>query len=217
MSERMLMMGGTFDPVHVGHLLVARAVAERMEIDRVVLVPTGKPPHKAAPSASGVERLEMLHLATAGDHLFDIWDLELQRSGPSYTFDTVEAIRREIGPEPQLYWLVGMDMLADLPRWHRASELLELTDIVTAARAPWQQRMGEILARLGRAFSAQKIQRLHELVVPTPVIEISSSDIRLRVRQGLPISYMVMPMVETYIEDIGLYLRADPEQAQEES
>lgn len=206
MGERIVIFGGTFDPVHVGHLVVARHVAERLAARRVTLMPAAVPPHKAAAgSATGEHRLAMLRLAVEGDALFEVSTLELDRPGPSYTFDTLTQLRGLHGPDAELVWVVGMDMLRDLPGWHRSAEVVELARIVTAARPPapddWPQWGGRLRQRFGDARAAQ----LTSDVLDTPLIDISSTDIRRRVREGRSIRYLTPPGVVEYIERQGLY------------
>ena len=204
MPERIVLFGGTFDPVHHGHLIIARAVAEQCGFDRITLVPTASPPHKPVAGASAADRMEMLRLATEGDGLFEVSRMEIDRHGPSYTIDTLAALRRQ-GEQAELVLLMGADMLEDLPKWHRADEVVEQARIVVAARPPWQDRMDATLARLRGRFSDEIVQRLRDSVVGTPLIDISSTAIRRRVSLGESILYLTPPSVVRYIADRGLY------------
>lgn len=204
MGKRIVCLGGSFDPVHNGHLIVARAVAEARGYERVTIVPAATPPHKAATRATGEQRAEMLRLATAGDDLFDVSEVELRREGPSYTLDTVRQLRRRSGAA-EVHWIVGTDMLADLPKWHRAPEVVAEATVVTAARPGWSDRLEDILTDLADHFGAEAVERIRAGVVRTPLIEISSTDIRRRVRAGLSVRYMVPEPVERYIAEQGLY------------
>jgi len=205
MARQMVLFGGTFDPIHFGHLIVARAVAEQRGFDRVTLVPAARTPHKQGASASAADRLAMLRLAIEGEDLFDVSEAELQRPGASYTFDTLDAFRRADGGEVQLHWLIGSDMLADLPNWHRAAEVIALAQIVVACRPPWQERIAEILAQLSVRFGADAADRLSQGVVQTPLIAISSSEIRSRLAEGRSIRFLVPESVREYISAHGLY------------
>jgi len=207
-ADRIVLFGGTFDPVHHGHLIVARAVAERCGYRRITLVPSARPPHKQVASASAADRLAMLRLATEGEALFEIRDIELRREGASYTFDTLQAFRRQAGKDVELHLVVGADMLADLPNWHRSTEVVDLARFVVAARLPWHRRMDEVLAALRGRFSPSAVDRLSAAVVETPLIDISSTEIRRRVAAGLPIRYLVPDLVRKYIERRGLYRAA---------
>ena len=205
MQRELVLFGGTFDPVHNGHLIVARALAERRGFGRVVFVPTAQPPHKTPAEASATDRLAMLRLAISGEAVFDVSDIELTRTGPSYTLDTLRALRRRHGVDTKLHWVIGADMLEDLPRWHRADEVLAEAKIVIAVRPAWDQRLDEIFSRLAKEFAPAQVEPLRESVVSTPLIDISSTEIRRRVRQGRSIRYLLPEPVADYIAEHGLY------------
>ena len=205
MARQMVLFGGTFDPVHIGHLIVARSVAEQFAFERVTLVPAARTPHKQDASASAADRLAMLRLAIEGEELFDVSEAELQRPGASYTFDTLDAFRSGDGGAVQLHWLIGADMLADLPNWHRAAEVIELAEIVVACRPPWHERMAGILSELAAKFGPEAADRLARGVVQTPLIDISSSGIRRRLAEGRSIRFLVPESVRAYISSHGLY------------
>ena len=205
MAEQIVLFGGSFDPVHNGHLIVARAIAEGCGFQRVTFVPAGEPPHKPPPEASAELRLEMLRSAVAGKPMLDVCDLEIRRQGPSYTFDTLQELRRLRGPDAELHWVVGADMLEDLHLWHRAGEVLDAAKVLVALRPPWDQRIANLLEGLKRHFTAAQVGRLAGAVVPTPLIDISSSDIRRRVAGGLPIDFLVPDAVLEIIRRKGIY------------
>jgi nicotinate-nucleotide adenylyltransferase len=205
MTNRIVLFGGTFDPVHHGHLIVARALAERQGYDRVTFVPAASPPHKPLPGASAEGRLAMLRLAIEGEKLFDVCSLELERAGPSYTFDTLCRLRREHGTDSQLYWLIGADMLEDLPSWHRVNDVLALAKIVVVLRPPWHERLGGIMEALRNTLSADQMKDIFRAVVATPLIDISSAEVRRRVGGGMSIRYLTPDCVISYIRKHGLY------------
>jgi nicotinate-nucleotide adenylyltransferase len=218
MAEALVLFGGTFDPIHHGHLIVARALAEQFRFPRVTFVPAAAPPHKAGPSpgggttrrltlpeASPEDRLAMIRLAIAGENLFDVSDLELRRKAPSYTIDTLEELRRQFGPEVRLHWIIGADALEDLPTWRRAEEVMDLADIITAVRLPHSHQTASVLERLSRHFSPPRLARLRAGLAATPAIDISSSQIRQRVREGRSIRYLTHEAVVGYIQQRGLY------------
>jgi nicotinate-nucleotide adenylyltransferase len=205
MADDLVLFGGTFDPVHHGHLIVARALAEQRGFARITFVPAARPPHKAAATASPADRLEMLRLAIAGEALFDTCDLELYRTGPSYTIDTLRELRRQHGPATRVRWVIGADMLEDLPKWRSARDVLDEAGLVVIARPPWDQRLDEVFASLSGHISPQQIQSLRDSLAPTPLIEISSTEIRHRVAAGQSIRYLVPEAVARYIEDRKLY------------
>lgn len=216
MPERIVLFGGTFNPIHHGHLIVARAVAEYFHFERITLVPAASPPHKSLldlpPDGESVvktptpaDRIAMVRLAVEGETPFDVSDIELTRRPPSYTFDTLMALRDRHGLEAKLYWVVGADMLADLPNWHRAAEVVDMATIITAARPPWTGRIGEILEKLAMRFEPDQVARLEAAVAPTPLVDITSTQIRHRTRQGRSIRYLTPDAVIDYIARNGLY------------
>jgi nicotinate-nucleotide adenylyltransferase len=215
MAERIVIYGGTFDPVHHGHLITARAVAEHFGFERVTLMPANIPPHKShtqagpgqdsAAISSPAQRLEMLRLAVRGDDLFEVSELEIARPGPSYTYQTLLELLRLHGRQAQLYWIIGTDMLADLPNWYHWAEVMDLANIVTAARPPYSDPLEQVFGQLERHFSPSQVQRLRKLVVATPRIEISATDIRKRVAVGRSLEYLTPTAVIAYIRSHGLY------------
>lgn len=197
-----LLFGGSFDPLHHGHLIVARSVAERLQVDRIVLIPAGQPPHKLGRvCASAVDRLAMCRLAVEHDSLFEVWDWEIQQPGPSYTIQTVEHFRTAKPSVAPLYWLIGMDSFRELGSWRRVSELCELCTLVTAARPGFEPDV----SGLSPPLSSAQVQRLLDHVVDTPRIEIESTDIRARCARGLATRYLVPPAVDEYMLQRGLY------------
>ena len=209
MCDRVVLFGGTFDPVHHGHLIVARAVAEHCGYARITLVPSASPPHKDDAVAPSADRLAMLRLAVAAEGLFDVSDIELCREGPSYTVDTVAAFRQRLGDRAELHLLIGADMLADLPNWRRAAELVGLARIVVAVRPGGPGRMEDAACQLRRHFPSEVVEGLLASVLPTPLIDISSTAVRRRVAAGRSIRFLVPESVREYIERRGLYRPAN--------
>ncbi len=202
MRHRVVLFGGTFDPVHLGHTAVAAFAAERLDADKVVFVPARRSPHKREnPVASGEDRLAMLRLAAADCNRFEVSDCELRREGPSYTLDTVLGFRRRLGSDAKLYWLIGADMARDLPKWHRVSELLDACTLCIMRRGGYPPPELEGLESLGTARAA----RLRESVLETPPVDISSSEIRRRLATGEDVTGLLSPKVLDYIEKNGLY------------
>lgn len=204
-EQNLAWFGGSFDPVHHGHLIVVRCVAEMLALDRVTLVPVARAPHKDRPLAADADRLAMLRLAVAGDGAFAVSDIELRRGGRSYTVDTLRALRRQCGEDAGLHWIIGADMLADLAEWREADEVLRLAQIVTAVRPPWDREVDGILEALAGTFGQDRAEELRRGIVTTPLIDISSTDIRRRVQRGESIRYLVPEAVRAYIHDHGLY------------
>jgi nicotinate-nucleotide adenylyltransferase len=201
--DRLLLFGGSFDPLHHGHLIVSRHVAERLDCARVVLIPSAMPPHKQDHVLAPAEdRLAMCRAAVEGDTQFEVSDWETRQSGPNYTLHTVEHFRRELGAGVDLCWLIGMDSLRELGTWHRAAELVDGCTVVTAGR-PGYERPGA--AELGGHFSAAQIRRLEDHVVDGPRIDISADEIRARWRRGVSVRYLVPEAVWRYMERTRLY------------
>jgi nicotinate-nucleotide adenylyltransferase len=199
----MLLFGGSFDPVHLGHLIVSRAVAERLGIERIMLVPSARPPHKQDRAlAPAAERLALCRLAVEGDPLFDVSDWELRQAGVSYTLETVRHFRAGLPAGSGLYWLVGMDSLMELGTWYRAGELVEACTIVTAVRPGYED---PDLARLRAVLRPDQIDKLARHIVPTPRIDISSTEIRARLAAGRSIRFLVPEPVRRYIAEHRLY------------
>lgn len=193
---RRLCFGGSFNPIHHAHLLCARAVAEALSYDKVLLIPTATPPHKlhADDITAPHHRLAMCQLAVEGDRLFDVSDIETKRSGPSYTIDTARQLRAQ--GWPRVDWLIGADMVAILPQWHEPDQLLREVHFVVMARPGWT---------LSTAGLPPELQRVLAQPVVTPLLEISATMLRRRVAAGLSIRYLTPPAVANYIESHGLY------------
>lgn len=198
-----LLFGGSFDPIHNGHLIIARHVARRIAADRTILIPAATPPHKLGrPLAPAADRLEMCRLATADDPSLCVSDWELHQSGPNYTLLTVRHFRQEFPPPAPLYWLIGLDSLAELATWHRVGELVEECTLVSAARPGVSPPRLESLRGLA---SEPAIERLRANIIDTPLIDISSTEIRARVQSGQTIAQLVPAAVERFILQNRLY------------
>ncbi len=195
-AVRVGILGGTFDPVHVAHLVLAECAREQLSLDEVLFVPAAEPWRKGDREITpAAHRLEMLKLAIADNTGFGISDIELRRSGPTYTADTLEALAGE-RLDDEFWFIVGADALADLPNWH------EPEGIVAHARLAVAPREGVDVdtASLGVPGLSDRIDAFS-----LPLLEISSSDIRARVAAGHSIRYLVPDGVEGYIRDHGLY------------
>ena len=196
---RLGILGGTFDPVHRGHLALARAARDELRLEKVVFVPAGQPWRKAGRMiASGKERLAMLRLALEGEEAFQVAALEVERAGPSYTADTLEALKAE-RPEDELFFILGEDALVDLPNWHRPERILELAKLAVARRAKASQ---EALEAAGRRLSGLLE---HVVWLEMPLVEVSATGIRERARGGLPLEEMLPAAVADYIRQRRLY------------
>jgi nicotinate-nucleotide adenylyltransferase len=182
--ENLGIYGGTFDPVHHGHLILAREAAEKFELRRVILLPAAMSPFKPAPFAFAEARVEMLRAATVGEQLFQIDDCELLRPPPSYTVETVELLRAR-HPAARLFLLVGDDNVAGLAQWHRYDELRKMVTMIILSRARTCVR--------------------HEYESVNRRIDISSTEIRQRIAEGRSIRYFVPRAVEEIIKTRALY------------
>ncbi len=203
-----LIYGGTFDPVHHGHLIAARAACEILRADLVLLVPARISPHKTGepPGASDEQRVEMLRLAIqagGGGNMFAVDEREMRREGPSYTFDTVEELQRE-NPREKLTLLIGADQLPRLHSWHRVAELLERAKPAVMAR-PMAESPERAFAAIGEKLGEDVVRELRGRMLMTPLVDISARNIRFRVRQGLAISFLVPEAVAVYIAAAKLY------------
>lgn len=205
---RVGIFGGTFDPVHTGHLILAEQAREQGRLDEVWFVPAPRPPHKDEPDLTRFEqRVEMLALALAGNPAFRIDELEKERSGPSYTVDTLAELRRR-HPSHEFFLLVGSDTLADLPHWHEPVRVLEQAGLLVTARPGSAVPTVEQL-RVQLPMPGESPMRLQ--VVETPQIDISSRDLRRRAATGRSLRYFLPRSVECYIHDKRLYRRMKDE------
>jgi len=192
---RVGVLGGTFDPVHRGHLALARAARVELTLDEVLFVPAGQPWRKAGRIvAPADDRLAMLRLALEGEPAFRVERLEMDRPGPSYTAETLEGLRAA-RPDDELSCILGEDALADLPHWVRPERILELATLAVGRREGVPRAAGERLAGLSERVVWLKM----------PLVPVSATEIRERVRRGEPIGEMVPPAVAAYIRERGLY------------
>jgi len=201
-TERIGVFGGSFDPVHMGHLTIAQDAVEQLELDRLIFVPAAVPPHKQEKTlADGQQRFEMLQLATESNLSFEVSDMELQRGGVSYTVDTMKQIQFE-HPGAELFFIVGLDSLTILHSWKNVEQLLEMCTVVPFARG------GEDPAKVAEQIQLSKVwkTRLLERMIRIHEVEISASEIRMRLAEGLSIRYLVPPEVEMYIAEHGIYV-----------
>jgi nicotinate-nucleotide adenylyltransferase len=199
---RVGLLGGSFDPVHVGHLHIARQARRRLDLDPVVFVPAGRPPHKLDQALTGPDhRFEMVRLALDGEPHFTLSRIDLDRPGPCYSVDTVRLMQERWGPEARIHFLIGADSLVDLPGWYRPRQLLELCQVVAVGRPGYRVD----LAALERRFAGAPPVILLESM---PLVDVSSTDIRRRVAEGRSIEGLVPPAVAAYIKTHGLYSSA---------
>jgi nicotinate-nucleotide adenylyltransferase len=192
------LLGGTFNPPHVAHLVCAAEAYDQLGLDRVLLVPTARPPHKEVPDDPGPElRARMCELAVEGDDRLAVSRIEVERPGPSYTVDTLKTLH-ERSPEDDLTFIVGGDMAHSLPTWHDPEGILRLARVGVAERA--EVRRADIAERLAGLARADQVA-----FFDMPRIDVASSDLRRRVAAGRSIRYLVSDAVASYIEREGLY------------
>jgi nicotinate-nucleotide adenylyltransferase len=196
---RVGVFGGTFDPIHIGHLVSAEEAWVELKLERVVFLPAGLPPHKLDHVMSPVEhRLAMVELAIASNPHFAVSKVDIERFGPCYTVDTIELLRDEWGPGVEIYFIMGSDSLLDILTWHNPRRLIRLCRFAVVSRSGYQVDLDELDALLPGVTS--RVQMLN-----APELAISSTDIQRRVREGLSIKYQVPEAVEDYIYQHKLY------------
>ena len=193
-------MGGTFDPIHLGHLATAEAVRESFTLDEILFIPAARPPHKRGRNVTDEKhRLAMTILATRSNKFFKVSDMELKRTGLSYTLDTMNELYKTFGNSTELFFIIGADSLADLSKWHEARELVEKCHFIATTR----QGVDVDFSAVENYFGAIAKEHIHR--VTTPGLEISSTDIREKIRRGRSIKYLVPEAVEEYILKEELY------------
>ena len=197
-------LGGTFSPVHIGHLIVAQDAIERLELSRMLLVPCSIPPHKSPRHLLAARhRLAMLEHAVEGDERFGVSESEIRRDGVSYSVDTVRELRG-MYPDSEICFLIGTDSLLELHAWKDVYELLELCRVVSFERPGYERAT---IREEALMLDAPWPSKLAADIIAGHRISISSSDIRRRVAEGQSIRYLVPPAVEMYIHEHGLYRR----------
>ena len=204
-------LGGTFDPVHFGHLRPALDMREALELEELRLVPCRQPPHRDQPYATPGQRLTMLQLATRGEPGLSIDERELQRDGPSYMVDTLSSLRAELGKECPIALLIGMDALHGLASWHRWRELVDLCHVVVAARPAWEAPQSGEVAELVRERRVENVASVRACAAgklvfcPVTLMDVSASRIRALLAAGKSPRYLLPDEVLEYIQMTGLY------------
>ena len=199
-KKRVGILGGTFDPIHGGHLMTAEAVRDEYHLDKVIFIPAAVPPHKQNQDVTeAMHRYVMTVLATCSNPNFEVSDIEMNRPGPSYTIDTIRELLERFGEDTEFYFITGADAIQEIHTWDRIEELLEMCHFIGASRQGCLPDVNQIKASFGE-LGKRKIHRLE-----TPELEISSTDIRNRIKKGYSIKYIVPTAVEQYIYKQGLY------------
>lgn len=196
--ERIGVLGGTFDPIHYGHLAAAEEARAKLGLREVVFVVAGVPPHKLDEEITPAEdRYAMVELAIASNPHFSVSRIDIDRPGPSYTVDTIALLRQKWTEE--IYFIMGMDSLMEIDTWHQPQRLIQLCRLVAVERPGFVPDLERLEAVLPGITARTEI-------IDMPEVDISSTDLQRRVREGLPIKYQVPPEVEEYIDKHRLYL-----------
>ena len=197
---RVGVLGGTFDPVHNGHLIIAEEAQAKLGLAKIIFIPAGRPWFKDGENVSDMgRRLAMLELAVNGNPSFEIDTLELEREGATYTIDTIEELRKRMGEGVELFFILGIDALSELGRWKNPERLAAMCNFATMRRPGFTELDLESMEREVSGVSG----KVH--ILDNVQVDISSSDIRERVERGQSIRYLVPPAVRSYIEEHGLY------------
>jgi len=195
-GERIGLLGGTFDPIHVGHLFMGEVAADRLGLERVIFIPAGNPPHKLSEPEAGPEhRLAMVNEAVRGTPGFEVSEIEIRRDGPSYTVDTVQEIRSTIGPRVEIYLIIGSDSLHELAAWRRSEELVSAVTLAVCPRPGFP----------AEAASPPRGSRVNVLDTGGVSFDVSSTAVRKLIREGRSVRYLVPAGVFEYIRASGLY------------
>jgi nicotinate-nucleotide adenylyltransferase len=201
-KKRTVLFGGTFDPVHLAHTAVAAAAGDALGAGSVIFVPARRSPLKAlGPEASDEDRLAMLQLVLSGNSCFNITDYELKKSGPNYTIDTVRHFKKQFEGD-EIYWLLGADNVDDLKNWYCITELLDECNLSVMFRGSFPP---PDFTKYELLWGHKRIEKLKRNIIETPLIDISSTEIRKRLSSGRDVSGMLNPKVLQYIREHGLY------------
>ncbi len=199
--KKLGIMGGTFDPVHFGHLILAQYAYEQLELDEVLFIPSGMPPHKPNRDSgtSSVDRIEMTRLAIEDNCSFALTTIEMDNDGPCYTYATLNKLR-DIYPDADFYFILGEDSLVDFPTWKNPREILAQSRIAVGARPGSSDKRIEDTIEKTRNLIGGEFVRIN-----APAIELSSREIRKRIEEGKRVEYMLPEKVLEYIKNRGLY------------
>jgi nicotinate-nucleotide adenylyltransferase len=204
MSERkVILFGGTFDPIHLGHTGVAQTAQRHIGADKLIFIPAKRSPLKSIfPKAGDEARLAMIALAISGYPQFDLSDYELRKSAPSFTLETVMHFQTEYGKQTSIYWLLGADSIDDLVHWHRIVELIDRCNVAVMCRAGCN---APDFDKFEAVWGENRVRKLRRNIVPTPSIDISSTQVRHRLAAGEDVSGLLHPAVADYIARHNLY------------
>jgi nicotinate-nucleotide adenylyltransferase len=204
-ERRIGIMGGTFDPIHHGHLVAAEEARWQFRLDQVLFIPTGRPWQKPVGVSAAEDRYQMTVIATASNPAFAVSRIEIDHPGPTYTVDTVRRLRSELEPGTRLYFITGADAVLHILTWKDGKEVLELAELIAATRPGYE------LSKLAEQLPSVTA-RVHPMEIP--MLAISSTEIRARVARGAPIQYLVPEGVARYVDSRGLYRPASDARVQ---
>ena len=194
-------MGGSFNPVHIGHLIIANEILFSMNLKKVLFIPAGNPPHKKAGElAPAKHRYKMLEYALENNSFFELSDIELKREGLTYSVDTVRKVKEKY-PDAELHFISGYDSIIELPDWERPKELLSLCGFIAVKRPGYEnEKLSEEIEKITSVFGGEI------KLIEVPQINISSSEIRYRINNKMPVKYLVPGKVEKYIFENKLFI-----------
>ncbi len=202
-DKKIALYGGTFDPIHPGHVEVSEVAGEKLNVGRVVLIPAKKSPLKPnSPMASDEDRLNMIKIAIARREKLEVSDYELKQEKQKYTIQTVRHFRKVFGGSTRLFWLIGADSVRELTRWYKIEELIDECELCTMYRGGVKRPNYEgFVDEWGRG----RVEKMERNIIETPEIDISSTEIREKISKGEDVSEMLLPEVYEYIKERGLY------------
>ncbi|NQT03876.1 MAG: nicotinate (nicotinamide) nucleotide adenylyltransferase [Planctomycetes bacterium] len=202
-KRKIALFGGTFDPVHIGHTTIAADAARHIGAEKIIFIPAKRSPLKGfLPKANDKHRLKMIALAIAEQKTFEVSDCELKKPAPSYTLDTVRKFQAEYGDDTLIHWLIGADSIDDLTYWYQIIELIDTCILITMYRAGCEV---PDFTKFEPIWGPQRTEKLQQNVIQTPLIDISSTEIRDRLASDRDVTDMLMPPVAEYIRKHGLY------------
>jgi len=201
-NKKIALFGGTFDPIHIGHTKVAKAAVKKIGAQALIYIPAKRSALKTKPQASDQDRLNMIKLAIKDVEHFHVSDCELKRSAPSFTLETVRELKKRLGRNPDIYWLLGADTVRELPRWFGILDLIDECNLTCMYRAGFDP---PDFSQYEALFGRQRVEKLEKNIIKTPLVNISSTEVRQRCADDIDISGLVHPDVAEYIHRHSLY------------
>jgi nicotinate-nucleotide adenylyltransferase len=201
-KKKIALFGGTFDPIHLGHTKVANTAAEFTNVQAVIFIPAKRSALKPLPKVSDQHRINMINLAIDDFKNFHVSDCELKRESPSFTLETVKEIKKQLRRNTEIYWLLGSDTIEELPRWFGVLDLIDECNLTCMYRAGFEP---PDFTKYEQLLGRHRVQKLHDNIVQTPLVDISSTEIRQRCAAGQDLAGLVHPAVAEYIQRHKLY------------